>query len=132
MDRSINRGSWRALSAMVAALALVLVLTHSVSAATKVKGRVTVTAQQYANICDDYGASDISVGKNSQGHTTVSCSWSNGVSSTCDFKTKTCDDTIPRTVPGNPLRHFNTAINVGVAQPASTPTPAPIRAAMCG
>lgn len=131
MNRMTRFGFWRAIPAALAALALALLLTHAASAATKVKGTVRVSAQEYANICDDYGASDISVGTNSQGHTTVSCGWSDGTSSVCDFKTNTCVDTIPMTT-SDPRHDFRAAINQANALPVSvaTATPAPVRIAI--
>jgi hypothetical protein len=71
-----------------------------VSAETKVKGKVhpSITANEYADICDDAGASDIKVGKNNKGQTVVTCKWSDGFTSKCNFSTKECVDTIPRRI----------------------------------
>jgi hypothetical protein len=75
---------------------VVLSLAHGeVHAETKVKGKVGVSANEYADICDEYGAETITVRKNKKGDTIVTCTWDDGFSSKCNFTTKTCVDTIP-------------------------------------
>ncbi len=87
--------------AIAGVLVLFMGVVHSeVSAETKVKGKVhsSLTANEYADICDDAGASDIKVSKNNKGQTVVTCKWSDGFTSKCNFSTKECIDTIPRRV----------------------------------
>ncbi|MER3437785.1 MAG: hypothetical protein C4346_09490 [Chloroflexota bacterium] len=78
---------------------VVLGLAHGeVGAETKVKGKVSVSANEYADICDDAGAETITVRKNNKGDTIVTCTWDDGFQSKCNFTTKTCVDTLPMRV----------------------------------
>jgi hypothetical protein len=86
------------------AIALILcgVATGGVEAGKKgsYKGRISssLTPNEYADICDRQGASDIKVTNNNSGGKTVTCSWGNDLTSSCNFQTKTCTDTF-REVP---------------------------------
>ena len=88
------------------AIALVLcgVATGGVEAGKKgsYKGRISssLTPNEYADICDRQGASDIKVTNNNSGGKTVTCSWGNDLTSSCNFQTKTCTDTF-REVPAD-------------------------------
>lgn len=116
-------GKTAAIGRMVARLVVVTVLvmvvlglTHGeVSAETKVKGKVSVSANEYADICDDAGARTISVRHNKNGDTIVSCTWDDGFNSTCNFTTKTCVDTIPRRVDPSGHDHLDvTSLRAGI------------------
>jgi len=66
----------------------------SVSAETFKNGKVSVTQHEYVGICKDLGGTPSRAGPRQ-----VKCDMGGGYSSTCNFKTNTCEDTIPMVVP---------------------------------
>ena len=72
-----------------------LVGVGAVSAQTFKGGKVSVTQHEYVGICKDLGGTPSRAGSRQ-----VKCDMGGGYSSTCNFKTNTCEDTIPMVVPG--------------------------------
>ena len=66
----------------------------SVSARTFKNGSVSVTQHEYVGICKDQGGTPSRAGPRQ-----VKCDMGGGYSSTCNFKTNKCEDTIPMVVP---------------------------------
>ena len=62
------------------------------------KNSVKISANEFADVCDQQGASDIEVSQNAFGSTVVTCSWGDDYEVSCNFTTKTCKDTF-RVVP---------------------------------
>ena len=65
----------------------------SVSARTFKNGSVSVTQHEYVGICKDQGGTPSRAGPRQ-----VKCDMGGGYSSTCNFKTNKCEDTIPMVV----------------------------------
>ena len=66
----------------------------AVSAQTFKNGTVSVTQHEYVGICKDLGGTPSRAGPRQ-----VKCDMGGGYSSTCNFKTNKCEDTIPMIVP---------------------------------
>ncbi|HEY8448736.1 MAG TPA: hypothetical protein VIL01_16665 [Thermomicrobiales bacterium] len=94
--RAIGRLATRAAMAGILVALVLGVATAPADAATKIKSKVGISANEFADVCDEFGASDITVRKNKKGDKIVTCTWSDGFSSSCNFSTKECVDTIPR------------------------------------
>lgn len=70
--------------------------SQGASAQTFQNGRVSVSQHEYVGICKSLGGTPSRAGSRQ-----VTCDMGGGYSSTCNFKTNTCSDTIPdRIVPG--------------------------------
>jgi len=66
----------------------------SVSAETFKNGAISVSQHEYVGICKDTGGTPSRAGPRQ-----VKCDYGDGYSSTCNFKTMKCEDTIPMIVP---------------------------------
>jgi hypothetical protein len=66
----------------------------SVSAQTFKNGAISVSQHEYVGICKDTGGTPSRAGPRQ-----VKCDYGDGYSSTCNFKTMKCEDTIPMIVP---------------------------------
>jgi hypothetical protein len=66
----------------------------AVSAQTFKNGTISVSQHEYVGICKDQGGTPSRAGPRQ-----VKCDMGGGYSSTCNFKTMKCEDTIPMIVP---------------------------------
>jgi hypothetical protein len=66
----------------------------TVSAQTFKNGAISVSQHEYVGICKDTGGTPSRAGPRQ-----VKCDYGDGYSSTCNFKTMKCEDTIPMIVP---------------------------------
>ena len=79
---------------IIAGLAFALLVVgmspHRVGAETFTHGAISVTQHEYVGICKGAGGASSRVSSG-----VVKCDMGGGYSSTCNFKTNTCSDTIP-------------------------------------
>ena len=108
---------------MATALALVLIAqTGSVSARTFKNGSISVSQHEYVGICKDTGGTPSRAGSRK-----VTCDYGDGYSSTCDFKTNTCEDTIPMLVPGSDQPIIVSTTDEMSVEPGAEQGPATVR-----
>ena len=94
-----NRSAARLTQRLVLATALALMIVGltgfgTASAQTFKNGTISVSQHEYVGICKDLGGTPSRAGARK-----VKCDMGDGYSSTCDFKTNKCEDTIPMLVP---------------------------------
>lgn len=91
--RPAGRRALPMITALVLALLMIGLAQSGPVSAKDFKGHVSVSQHEYVQICKDTGGSPSRAGSRK-----VKCDYGDGYSSTCNFKTNTCVDTIPMIV----------------------------------